>query len=132
MADVIELFGVGAVARRTEDGGYRAFRLFGNGEPGRGLFLVFRNNVDYLILSYADLESIGNPPGVAPNDVVLLRFRGTVAREVRVEGVRLLHLVDQLWHGRAACIREAPEGWSGPLDGSVPVITRMNVRELRG
>jgi hypothetical protein len=128
MADVIDLFGGGTAARAL--GGYRAVRLFSDGEPEGGLFLVFRNNVDYLILSYADLESIGNPSGVDPNEVALLRFCGTAPREVRIEGVRLLDLVDHLWHRRAACIRETPEDWSGPLDGSVPVVTRMSVREL--
>jgi hypothetical protein len=129
MADVIDLFGRGTAVAELK-GGYRAFRLFLDGEPEGGLFLVFRNNVDYLILSYADLESIGNPPGADPNEVVLLRFRGTAPREVRIEGLRLLDLVDQLWHQRAACIKEMPEGWSGPLDGSVPVVTRMSVREV--
>ena len=129
MADVIDLFGGGAAACQKEKG-YRAVRPFFDGEPEGGLFLVFRNDVDYLILSYADLESIGNPPGVDPNAVALLRFRGTVAREVRVEGERLLDLVDHLWHRRAACIKEMPEGWPGPLDGSVTVVTRMSVREI--
>src|SRR5262249_59021860 len=92
MADVIDLFGRGTVAAEPE-GAYRAFRTLAGGEPERGLFLVFRNNVDYLIVSYDDLESIGNPRGVDPNRVVLLRFRGTVAREVRIEGARLLDLV---------------------------------------
>ena len=53
--------------------------------PEPRLFLVFRNH-DYLILSYDDLESVGNPPGVEANSVVLLRFRGSVPREVRIRG----------------------------------------------
>jgi hypothetical protein len=98
-------------------------------EPEPRLFLVFRNR-DYLILRFADLESIGNPPGVEPNDLVLLRFHGSVIRDVRIEGRRLLDVVRHLWQQRIAWIKEKPEGWPGPLDGSVAVITRIGVRTV--
>ena len=108
--------------------GYRAFGpSTARGQEPR-LFLCFRNN-DYLILSYDDLESISNPPGVEATGVVLLRFRGSVPREVRIEGQWLLTAVRHLWRQQVAWLKETPEGWDGPTDGQT-VITRMAVREL--
>ncbi|SRR5579883_548586 len=123
MAEVIELFD-GSGAQGAPEHEYRPCQPSAVQEPR--LFLVFRDR-DYLILHYADLEDIGNPPGVEPNDVVRLRFRGRFTREVRIEGRRLLDVVRPLWRQQVAWLKEAPAWWDGPLDGSVPVITRISV-----
>lgn len=106
---------------------YRAFRL-STERPEPFLFLVFRNQ-DYLILPYADLESIGNPPGVEPNSVVVLIFRGSVIRKVRIEGRGLLFAVRYLWRQEVACLKETPEGWDDSENIWEAVITRMVVQE---
>ena len=128
MAEIFDLFG-GAEAEASPENGYRPCRPSTAQEPR--LFLVFRNR-DYLILHYIDLEDIGNPPGVEPNDVVRLRFRGRFTREVRIEGCRLLDVVRPLWQQQVPWLKEAPEGWDGPLDGSIPVITRITVLPATG
>ena len=124
------MFGVyGEAEAEWPKGEYRAFRpspAYKGPEPR--LFLVFRNQ-DYLILHYGDLESIGNPPGVEPNDVVLLRFRGSVPREVRIEGRRLLDAVRYLWREQLTWLKETPAGWDGYADHSAAVITSITVRE---
>jgi hypothetical protein len=127
MSEVIGVYGVEEAKQPKYE--YRAFkRPTANSGPEPRLFLVFRNQ-DYLILDYFDLESIGNPPGVDPNDVVLLRFRGSVPREVRIEGRRLLDAVQYLWRERVAWLKETPAGWDGYAVDSVAVITSINVRE---
>lgn len=130
MADVIDLFGRAMAAQRPRKE-YRPCCPAADGMPAARLFLVFRNN-DYLVLNYDDLESIGNPPGVPPNDVAMLRFRGSVVREVRIEGKRLLDVVDYLWKRLTTKIEETPNGWIGRMDGSTAVVTRISVREIRG
>ena len=128
MAEIFDLFG-GAEADASPENEYRPCGLRWLEEPR--LFLVFRNR-DYLILHYADLEDIGNPPGVEPNDVVRLRFRGRFTKEVRIEGRRLLDVVRPLWQQQVAWLKEVPEAWDGPLDGSIPVITRITVLPAAG
>src|SRR5271166_1802099 len=111
MGEVIGVYGVAAADPPQDE--YRAFKPSTARWPEPRLFLVFRNQ-DYLILSYDDLESIGNPPGVEANSVVLLRFRGSVPREVRIEGQRLLGAVHYLWRQQVAWLQETPEGWDSP------------------
>jgi hypothetical protein len=128
MAEIFDLFD-GAGAQGTPETEYRPCRPSTAQQPS--LFLVFRSR-DYLILHYADLEDIGNPPGVEPNDVVRLRFRGKFTKEVRIEGRRLLDVVRPLWQQQVAWLKETPEEWDGPLDGSIPVITRITVLPAAG
>src|SRR4051812_35702430 len=96
MADVIDFSNRNVVAFKARDG-YQAYEP--SGERQVHLFLVFRDPDRYLILRYADLESIAPVPGVASNRAVMLRFRGSVTRDVRLDGRRLLELVRHLrWH----------------------------------
>jgi hypothetical protein len=128
MGDVIDLYGRRLAADRPSKG-YEAFVVSEEAEPS--VVFVFNNDRDYVILAYADLERIANPPGVEPNSVVVLRFGGSVKHEVRIEGYRLLDVVTLLRRHRIASVQETPRKWSGPKDGSVPVITRIMVREVR-
>jgi hypothetical protein len=128
MAEILDLF-LGSSTQGAPENEYRPCRPSTVREPS--LFLVFRNR-DYLILHYADLEDIGNPPGDEPNDAVRLRFRGKFTSEVRVEGRRLLDVVRYLWKQQIAWIKESPDKWDGPLDGSIPVITRITVLPAAG
>jgi hypothetical protein len=129
MGEVIDFSSRSVLALRPRDG-YRAFEPSGRTEPC--LFFVFRDKNSYLILRYAELESIASAPGEDANRVVLLRFHGSVTREVRIEGWRLMDLVRHLrWH-RVAWVEEAPEGWDCQGDdGSTVVIHRISVREIR-
>jgi hypothetical protein len=108
--------------------GYRAFESAS--QPEMHLFLVFRDPNQYLILRYAELESIGPVPGVDANRAVMLRFGGSVTRDVRIEGRRLLELVSLLrWH-QVACVEESPKGWDNG-DDAVVSISRITVREVK-
>jgi hypothetical protein len=118
----------GENVERPEPLDYYRMVVSARGEVERMLFLVCRNH-DYLILSYEDMESIGNPPGIEPNSVVLLRFRGSVPREVRIEGYRLLDAVRLLWRRELKALQEAPEGWNVTTDGTTTVVTRIAIRE---
>ena len=127
MADVIEFSGRSAAAVETGKG-YRAFAT--TDTPGRNLFLVFRDPNRYLILRYAELESIAPVPGIASNRAVMLRFGGSAVRDVRIDGRRLLDLVRYLrWH-QVAYIEETPWKWDNRDDGVVSV-TRITVKEVR-
>jgi hypothetical protein len=127
MGEVVDLFGQTLTAERPA-GGYQAFSPSSSPEPEPRLFLIFRTE-DYLILSYRDLESIGNPQGVDPNHEVLMRFGGSMPRDVRIEGRRLIDLVDYLWRQRIAWIKETPT--SGfPFDGCTPIVSRIAVRRV--
>ena len=128
MGDVIDLYGRRLATARPSKG-YEAFVVSEEAEPS--VVFVFNNDRDYVILAYADLERIGNPPGVEPNSVVVLRFGGSGKHEVRIEGYRLLDVVTELRRRRVASVQETPRNWKGPRDGSVPVITRITVREVR-
>ena len=127
MADVIEFSGRSTAAVETGKG-YRAFAT--TDMPGRNLFLVFRDPNRYLILRYTELESIAPVPGIASNRAVMLRFGGSVVRDVRIDGRRLLDLVRYLrWH-QVAYIEETPWKWDNRDDGVVSV-THITVKEVR-
>ena len=87
---------------------------------------MFRDNVHSLPLSYADLESIGSPPGIGPSRAMLLRFGGEVPRAVRIEG-RLLDAARHLRQRRIAWIWETTPGGNSHLGDAVPIVTRINV-----
>jgi hypothetical protein len=125
MADVIDLF-QRSVAK-SEPLEYHAFHLSEARE--QQLFISFRNE-DYLILYYADLDSICNVPGSDPNKVALLHFRGCIKREIRIEGERLLDIIRHLRWQRIDWVKEMPEQWNGPRDGSVPYISTIAVTEF--
>ncbi len=126
MAEVID-FSSRAVLARQPASRYRAFAPSGQ-EAGR-LFLISRDPNEYLILRYAELESIGPVRGVDANRAVLLRFGGSVAREVRIDGRRLLDLVSLLrWH-RVEVVEEAPDGWDNDRD-DVTSVSRITIREM--
>ena len=127
MADVIDISGRAMTDHRPK-GGYRAFETVDR--PEKHLFLVFRDPNRYLILRYAELESIGSVPGVDSNRAVMLRFAGSVTRDVRIDGRRLLDLVRHLrWH-QVAHVTEA--SWDRDNgDDTVASITRITVREVR-
>jgi hypothetical protein len=129
MANVIDFSGRSVPPPQQGDG-YRCFRLTDDGKPEERLFLVFRDPSQYLILAYDDMESIGPARGRDPNDVAVLRFRGTVNREVRIEGWALMYVVDHLWRRRAVFLSETPAGWRR-RGGNSPFITRISVREFR-
>ncbi len=129
MGKVIDLSGKSVLPPQQRDG-YCCFRLKDDGAPVERLFLVFRDPSQYLILAYDDMESIGPAPGRDPNSVAVLRFRGTVNREVRIDGGALMYVVDHLWRRQATCLSETPPGWRYRGDNS-PFITRISVRELR-
>ena len=127
MADVIDFSGRNAAAKERGKG-YRAFELTSG--PGMQLFLVYRDPSRYLILRYAELESIAPVPGVESNRAVMLRFGGSTMRDIRLDGRRLLDLVRHLrWH-QVAYIEETP--WkSDNRDDSVVSVTRITVKEVR-
>jgi hypothetical protein len=127
MADVIDFSRRNAAGLKTGKG-YQAFAL--SDTPGVHLFLVFRDPNRYLILRYAELESIAPLPGVASNRAVMLRFGGSTMRDVRLDGRRLLDLVRHLrWH-QVAYIEETP--WTRDnRDDSVVSVTRITVKEVR-
>lgn len=127
MADVIEFSGRSVAA--VESGRYRAFAT--TDTPGGNLFLVLRDPNRYLILRYAELESIAPVPGIASNRAVMLRFGGSVVRDVRIDGRRLLDLVRYLrWH-QVAYIEETPWKWTDNRDDGVVSVTRITVKEVR-
>ena len=127
MADVIDFSGRNAAGLKRGKG-YQAFELTSG--PGMQLFLVFRDPNRYLILRYAELESIAPVPGIASNRAVMLRFGGSVVRDVRIDGRRLLDLVRHLrWH-QVAYIEESPSKWDS-RDDSVVSVTRITVKEVR-
>lgn len=127
MANVIDFSNRNAATVETGKG-YRPFVTTGG--PGMQLFLVFRDPNRYLILRYAELESIAPVPGVASNRAVMLRFGGSVVRDVRIDGRRLLDLVRYLrWH-QVAYIEESPSKWDS-RDDSVVSVTRITVKEVR-
>jgi hypothetical protein len=128
MAQVIDMFGR-VVAAMQPKPGYTAFEA--TGRPELHLFLVFRDRNSYLILRYADLESIESAPGEDCNRVALLRFRGSIGREVRIEGRRLLDLVNHLQCHRVAWIEETPLACQRPADATVSV-NRILVRKTTG
>jgi hypothetical protein len=127
MAEVID-FSSRAVMAKRQESGFRAFEDSGRAEER--LFFVFRDQENYLILRYDDLESIGPGPGVEANRAVLLRFGGTVPREVRIEGTRLLDLVSLLRWQRVAFVEESPEGCAGGGD-AVASINCISVRNMK-
>ena len=110
MGNVIDLSGRSVPPPQQRDG-YRCFRTKEDGGPVERLFLVFRDPTQYLILAYDDLESIGPARRRDPNAVAVLRFRGTVNREVRIEGWALMYVVDRLWRRQATSLSETPPGW---------------------
>jgi hypothetical protein len=127
MAQVLDLFGrqVGPAQAKP---GYRAFEV--SDRPEADLFLVFSDQNRYLILRYADLESIGSSPGEDCNRVVMLRFHGSVKRDVRIEGRRLMELVDHLrWH-KVPWIEETRKRWTPYGDDNVSV-SRITVKEIK-
>jgi hypothetical protein len=127
MADVIDFSGRNAAGLKTGKG-YQAFAM--SDTPGVHLFLVFRDPNRYLILRYSELESIAPVPGVDSNRAVMLRFGGSVVRDVRIDGRRLLDLVRHLrWH-RVAYIEETPSKWDS-RDDSVVSVRRITVKEVR-
>ena len=128
MANVIDFFGR-TVAAKQPGKGYRAFELSDTPEEVH-LFLVYRDPNRYLILRYAELESIAPVPGVESNRAVMLRFGGSTMRDVLIEGRRLLDLVRHLrWH-QVAYIEETP--WtSDNRDDRVVSIARITVKEVR-
>ena len=124
MADVIDFSNRNGAAVETGKG-CRAFAT--TDTPGVHLFLVFRDPNRYLILRYSELESIAPVPGVDSNRAVMLRFGGSVVRDVRIDGRRLLDLVRHLrWH-HVAYIEESPSKWDN-RDDSVVSVTRITVK----
>ena len=126
MADVIDFSSRSVVALDNKD----EFRSFGTERERQWhLFLVFRDPSDYLILRYADLESIAPVTGVSPDRAVMLRFGGSVIRDVRIDGERVLELVRHLrWH-QVTFIEETPLKW---LRGQPrTTVTKITVREVR-
>jgi hypothetical protein len=99
MADAIDLSDRSVAALQPE-AEYRALEHYST--PEGCLSFVFRNRNTYLILRYAELKSIEPIPGEDANRVVLLRFCGSVTREVRIDGTRLLDLVRDLRSRRVA------------------------------
>jgi hypothetical protein len=127
MANVIDFSGRNAAALKPGNS-YRAFEATDG--PQMHLFLVFRDPNRYLILRYSELESIAPVPGVDSNRAVMLRFSGSVVRDVRIDGRRLLDLVRHLrWH-HVAYVEETPWKW-GLRDDSVASVTRIAVKEVR-
>jgi hypothetical protein len=127
MGKVIEFLGRGAAGVKPGIS-YRAFEATDG--PQMHLFLVFRDPNQYLILRYAELESISSVPGADSNRSVMVRFSGSVVRDVRIDGWRLLDLVRHLrWH-HVSVVEESPWKW-GHRDDSVAIVTRISVREVR-
>jgi hypothetical protein len=126
MAEVIDISGR-LVSRAQPKRGYAAFEV--SDRPELHLFIVFGDRNSYLILRYADLESIESAPGQDCNRVVVLRFRGSVTREVRIEGRRLLDMVNYLQCHRVPWIEECQEAKFRTGDDQVRV-DRVKVREI--
>jgi hypothetical protein len=94
---------------------------------------LMRQKPAFMAFSYGHLETIVLEPGSSPGSAlqIIIRFSGTVTREVRIEGRNLLALVRYLQQHRIHWARQAPTD-ALVRDKKATVITRITVAEVKG
>ncbi len=108
---------------------YRAHSRPSNKPEGMICFLM-RGRPDFMIFSYANLDTI-MPAITGPegDPAIVLRFSGTVIRDVRLEGRHLMPVVAYLQQHRLVWLRELPTEHDY-YDQKDPAITRIVVTEV--
>jgi hypothetical protein len=99
-------------------------------KPESMVCFLMRSSPAFMVFSYANLDTIMpviDGPGGVPT--VVIRFTGTVVRDVRLEGRNLMPVVAYLQQHRVHWVRELPTEQDFH-DRKAPAVTRITVTEV--
>jgi hypothetical protein len=93
------------------------------------LTLIYRDDLTFLTLPYSLLESVEPPPDGWANNALVLRFGGSVVRDVLLEGSNFVLLLPHLLEETISWVKELPAGMV-IRNRAVTVIDRISVQKV--